>query len=134
MDRIKAWLDFKGRSSRLSYWRMQIGLGLGAGLVIAATVLASQFGQMAGAIAFLPMALLVVLSLAVMVRRLHDRARSGFWALLFVGAPILSGALGEAGGMLLALASLGLSLWGLIEIGFLPGSKGDNAYGPPPAR
>ena len=138
MERIKRVLAFTGRSTRLTYWRTQIGLTVGIGVVMLATILASGWGQAAAAIAFLPMLLLVAASLAVVVRRLHDRGKSGFWALLFVGLPALAGLAAGAGGDgsagPLALVGLGLSLWGLVEIGFLRGTPGENQYGLPPAR
>jgi uncharacterized membrane protein YhaH (DUF805 family) len=84
-------------------------------------------------------------SVGVAVRRLHDRGKSGWWLILFQGLPMLVGATqlaieSEFGQqallqtaivfLALALVSLGVSAWGLIEIGFLRGQPGDNRYGP----
>ncbi len=49
-------------------------------------------------------------SLAIQVKRFHDRDRSG-WFLLLSLIPIVN-------------------IWVLIELGFLRGSEGDNEYGP----
>ena len=50
---------------------------------------------------------------ATQVKRWHDRDKSGWWYLIsFV--PIIG------------------SLWAFIETGFLPGTEGDNRYGPDP--
>ncbi len=52
-------------------------------------------------------------SLALQIKRWHDRDKSGWWVLInFV--PIIGG------------------LWALIECGFLEGTKGPNKFGPDP--
>ncbi len=50
-------------------------------------------------------------SLAIVVKRWHDRNKSGFWSLIY------------------AIPVVGL-VWGFVENGFLPGTKGENKYGP----
>jgi uncharacterized membrane protein YhaH (DUF805 family) len=37
-----------------------------------------------------------------------------------------------AGGLIFSLASLAVSLWALVELGFLRGTAGPNRYGPDP--
>jgi uncharacterized membrane protein YhaH (DUF805 family) len=68
------------------------------------------------------------------IRRLHDFNRSGWWAVgasfapLIPALPLLLGGqedLGLAVGFLVELALL-------IVIGVIPGSPGDNRFGPPP--
>jgi uncharacterized membrane protein YhaH (DUF805 family) len=82
-------------------------------------------------------------ALANSARRLHDRGKSAWWLLLFVGVPALLSALGElmsAGGEadaagpagLMALISLPFSIWGLVEMGFLKGKAGPNRFGEDP--
>jgi uncharacterized membrane protein YhaH (DUF805 family) len=51
-------------------------------------------------------------NIAVAIKRAHDRGRSGWFILLFL-VPIVS-------------------LWPLIELLFLPGTSGNNNYGPDP--
>ena len=53
------------------------------------------------------------ISIAVAVKRYHDRNKSGWWVLI-VFVPIIGG------------------LWYLIECGFLRGTPGPNNYGPDP--
>jgi uncharacterized membrane protein YhaH (DUF805 family) len=137
-------LSFKGRSTRLEYWRVQvISVALGAGVFVLSLFVIKAIGPGGGALflAFLPV---VVLNIAATVRRLHDRARSGWWYLAFVVAPFMCS---QAASELLAfqapmnpvlslpfsLASITLSLWGLVEIGFLRGRPGPNRYGDDPA-
>jgi len=57
--------------------------------------------------------LLIWPSLAVAVKRCHDRNKSGFWVLISL-IPILGW------------------LWFLVEFGFLDGTQGPNRFGPSP--
>ena len=53
------------------------------------------------------------ISLAVAVKRFHDRDKSGWWVLI-IFLPVIG------------------ALWYLIQCGFLRGTDGDNRYGPDP--
>jgi uncharacterized membrane protein YhaH (DUF805 family) len=80
------------------------------------------------------------LMLAVAVRRLHDRDKSGMWAVLFFIVPAVLlltfwVAQWEPSNPMVPLTMsvvIVLSIWGFVEIGFLAGTKGDNQYGPDP--
>jgi uncharacterized membrane protein YhaH (DUF805 family) len=76
---------------------------------------------------------------AILAKRLHDRDRSAYWILFFVYVPwVLNlymfnfargwtwpiGIANSAGTM--------ISLWGLIEFGFLRGTTGPNRFGSDP--
>ncbi len=80
----------------------------------------------------------VIVGFLVAIKPLHDRNKSAWWVLLFLWAPgalaRLSDTLtdGSALSWLLVLVAAALSLWGLIELGFLRGTDGDNEYGPDP--
>lgn len=142
MTRLQGLISFKGRSSRLTYWRV----GLASTLALAVIWVTTIFVAMgAGGIAVIPLLLtlpVLTVNLAVCVRRLHDRNRSGWWLMVFWAAPLLfvgvarelsdqSGE-GSFAALLAAIAALGLQLWAFIEIGFRRGTPGDNRYGPPP--
>jgi uncharacterized membrane protein YhaH (DUF805 family) len=76
---------------------------------------------------------------AVGVKRLHDRNKSGWWILLFYLAPsVLSGIASTSeqplASFVLGLASFVISIWGLVELGFLRGTVGPNPYGPDPLQ
>ncbi len=68
---------------------------------------------------------------AAAVRRLHDRAMSGWWVLVFLVAPNPLYGLGEyvaettydmaIPATLLRIAALALTAWGVVELGVLPG-------------
>ncbi|OPZ00408.1 hypothetical protein A5906_19650 [Bradyrhizobium sacchari] len=75
--------------------------------------------------------------LATVIKRLHDRDKSGWWVVAFFIAPGLfrqfSDLLPVSYWMLpFSLAEDALSLWGLVETFCVPGSVGENRFGPDP--
>ncbi len=141
IGRARELLRFDGRLSRLGFWRGYLWLAI-------ATVVSLPVGYFAimaigrwGAILLTPLLLIAVASLAIIVRRLHDRGKSGLWLLPFVVLPTLVGlwleteGRGKGGGaaLILSLMSLILNIWGLVEIGFLRGKPLANRFGEAPA-
>ncbi len=132
-----------GRINRAKYWRSLVLLsaaGLFAGIILlTAAGLAAPLFIVALVVVFMPW---LLWGFAIHTERLHDRDKSAWWLLLFYGLPALLGYLanatlfaGTVGHLLqpaLALASLALSIWGFIEIGFLRGVAGSNRYGANP--
>lgn len=142
---FKRYFDFEGRSRRMEYW-MFILFNTAVALVLTGPVLFTAFGvaldpelsaagddavgeailaSMSGfgglslalyglfaLFAFIP-------SIAVTVRRLHDRDMSGWWYLGFTVAGIL-----PLVGLIASLVFLVLLL--------LPGTAGSNRFGPDP--
>jgi uncharacterized membrane protein YhaH (DUF805 family) len=119
--------------------------------------LASPEGQQTISRAILPIAiplslvlyLLLWTGLAAGTKRLHDRGRSGWvltsfyvpFALISIAGSMLQGsaqaaAVPEGPALWLMIAGgvvwVGLSLWLLVELGFLKGEPHQNAYGPDP--
>jgi uncharacterized membrane protein YhaH (DUF805 family) len=68
------------------------------------------------------------------IKRLHDRDKSGWWLLVFYVLPGVLNTIGEslAAGWIFSLASFAVSIWALVELGFLRGTAGPNRYGPDP--
>jgi uncharacterized membrane protein YhaH (DUF805 family) len=112
-------------------------------------------GQQAMSRAILPAVIPLTLVLYLLIwpafaagtKRLHDRGRSGWvlalyyvpFALFAIAASMLptsvhDGAVSGSVGRWLMIAAgvicAGLSLWLLVELGFLKGQSGENAYGP----
>ena len=87
-------------------------------------------------------------ALAVIVKRLHDRGKSAWWLTFFYGIPIASFALMKWVGyqpfnpspkqqiihLTFFVVSTVIIWWYLIEILFLPGTRGENRFGPDARR
>jgi putative ABC transport system permease protein len=127
------YFSFKGRIPRSTFWLHAI---LVLDIVLYAVVLAgllvylglgalvdSGLDKTTGAslqiltVVITVIAYLIVLfsGIALSVKRCHDRNRSG-WFLLIALIPVLG------------------SIWYLIELGFLPGTRGDNRFGRDPLQ
>lgn len=148
LDALRRTLTLQGRISRLGYWRWQLSLNL-VGVAIWIAMVFFAMGGVTWA-AFGLLALLAAVAYAavgVVVRRLHDRGKSGWWLLLFQGAPMLCGAVPmildtqaepDAAavfmvvGLVTVLIGLCVTIWGFIEIGLRRGQPGDNRFGPQP--
>ena len=142
---LQKYADFSGRAPRPEYWWFvlaQIVVLLVAMLLD--SLLGSDLGGTGYGIIYIIVALALLLpSVAVSIRRLHDTNRSGWW-LLLVAVPYLL--LGLMTGMAAAGDSpVGLGMAGIVGIValagaiailvfmILPGTPGDNRFGPPPA-
>ena len=153
---LKRYAEFSGRSRRMEYWMFQLFLFLvyvavfalmmvsvGGGMMTAATnpnaiLAAGGAMMMIGGIYFLFVLAVIIPSIAVTVRRLHDTNRTGWWVLAplagyvlaFVGAAI-GGSLGGIVAMIGGIGALVLALVLLVFM-FLEGTRGPNNYGPDP--
>jgi uncharacterized membrane protein YhaH (DUF805 family) len=135
---LKRYFDFSGRSRRLEFWMFAllnlivytvIGIAfLGTGSALQdleagtsndpSTAYSVIFGGV-GMLFLLWGVIVLIPSIAVSVRRLHDRDMTGWWYLGFIilsGIPLI--------GFVVAIA--------FIVIMALPGTPGPNKYGPSP--
>ncbi len=92
--------DFKGRSRRSEYWYVQLFLVV-TNLAVAGIDLALMDGDVdrfianggGGIVGLIWVFATIVPALAVLIRRLHDTGKTGWWALVgfipFVGAIVL---------------------------------------------
>ena len=130
---------FSGRINRAKFWLAALIYVVFFGAVIGITMaVSSSLNAMLAAalIAYIP---LIISGIAVGIRRLHDRNKSGWWLLVFYVAPLLlnlvSGyALDEAGMAHQAalFLSFAINIWALIELGAMRGTIGPNQYGNDP--
>ncbi len=110
---LRRYVQFSGRSRRKEYWFFTLFFVLGSfiagGLDLALGTLDEETGV--GAIGILFGLALMLPSLAVTVRRLHDTGRSGWWMLIFF-----------------------VPLIGLVGFYFMvkDGDRGENRFGPDP--
>lgn len=144
MNLIHLLFGFQGRINRAKFWLALLIYVVfffgGLMIVMAAT---SSFTTMFGA-ALLLYVPIIVSGIALGIKRLHDRNKSGWWLLAFylgplllqaIGYYVLAGPDGVDGGLpyqILMLASFAINIWALIELGCLRGSIGPNQYGPDP--
>ena len=106
IDFADLFFKFDGRINRAKFW---IG-------VVAIYLVWLVVGVVAGFDS--PLFILVILvviwpSLALSIKRWHDRGKSGWWIFIAL-VPLIGG------------------IWALVETGFLPGTNGPNEYGPDP--
>ena len=116
---------FQGRTNRAKFWLVALAI------VVIETILLAIFGANAvmisddpqkalagiGPVASIVLLIFILaatwISIAVGIKRFHDRNKSGVW-ILIIFVPLIG------------------SLWYLIECGFLRGTPGPNNYGPDP--
>jgi uncharacterized membrane protein YhaH (DUF805 family) len=157
---FKQYADFSGRARRKEYWwfvviNFIIMMALMIGFCIpifkmgfnSAAAGVEDFDEMEVMLTamkspFLYIYLIyylaiIVPSLAVMVRRLHDIGKSGYWAFLIVGGSLLATvaqylqATSTLAYILLALVSFVICIIGLVWM-FTNSDYGPNKYGPNP--
>jgi uncharacterized membrane protein YhaH (DUF805 family) len=127
------FLSFQGRINRAVWWAVIAGTAfLDVGLYLLTSNWEDPtFSLIAGLV-------ILAMRLAPGVKRLHDRNKSGTWLWLYYGVPQLALVLatvtpvGDPSTALLAMVSLGVLIWAIIDLGIQPGTPGDNQYGPDP--
>jgi uncharacterized membrane protein YhaH (DUF805 family) len=133
---LDKFFSFRGRLNRKPYWLRTLALIaiMLVAVVVAFSLLGVEFAELQGGFPSLA-GLGVVASLSLAVRRLHDRDKSGWWVLVFFVLPsILQGMGGQTGdaAYVLQLAAFAISIWALVELGFLRGTVGPNRFGSDP--
>ena len=135
MDVIRLLFTFNGRISRAEYW-----LAFTAYVIVFfVESLVSRHVESATLAGLVTVAMWVS-GIAVGIKRLHDRGKSGWYVVLFYIVPMVLFLAGVMIGMShggstawgAGLWLIALSIWCLVELGFLRGAVGANAYGPDP--
>ena len=107
---VKHYADFSGRANRKQFWLYALWLVV---VYIVIGILSAALGEKAGnAVIALVWLALIVPNLAMIVRRLHDTDRSGWWVLISF-LPLI-------GGLILFVFEV------------LPGTPGENRFGSQP--
>jgi uncharacterized membrane protein YhaH (DUF805 family) len=115
---------FQGRANRAKFWLVALAIFVVEAILFA--VLGSnvamsddpqealaRMGPVTSIVLLLFGILVTWISIAVGIKRFHDRNKTGVW-ILIIFVPVIGG------------------LWYLIECGFLRGTVGPNDYGPDP--
>jgi uncharacterized membrane protein YhaH (DUF805 family) len=145
MSGLLKYLSFRGRANRARFWLTSIAIY--ATLLVGSLLTMGLSGVLPFlGILFLPVFVLcIVASFANATRRLHDRNKSAWWLLLFVGAPLIftlpadlaqmsPGSGGAGFAALCGLISLPFSIWAFVEMGCLKGTTGANRFGDDPLQ
>jgi uncharacterized membrane protein YhaH (DUF805 family) len=126
-------LSFQGRINRAKYWIAAV-IYLVAMLIAGLLSFVLGFGVLWFVVGGIVYIAVIISGIAVGIKRLHDRDKSGWWLLVFyLGPSVLSG-LGASTGFQVGfgIASFALALWAFVELGCLRGTAGANQYGPDP--
>lgn len=136
---LKRYFDFAGRSRRMEYWMFVVFMTI-VGVVLAGPLFFDAMTMAAadplaidadpfagtGTLSIIGFSLyglfflaIFIPSLAVTIRRLHDRDLSGWWYLGFIVASLVP--------LLGFIASIAF-----LVVMFLPGTQGPNRFGPDP--
>jgi len=141
MDWGQLFFTFNGRINRAKYW---IAVLVYAVIYIVLAILGyvTDDNAIYQAINGMIGIVLFISSLAVGVKRLHDRNKSGWYLVLFyivpgilVTAGLVVGTVMEDSFVLasvLGLAAFAIGAWAFVEMGCLRGTMGPNQYGPDP--
>ncbi|SMF05625.1 Uncharacterized membrane protein YhaH, DUF805 family [Alteromonadaceae bacterium Bs31] len=106
--------SFSGRIPRKTYWLSFLGL---IAALIVLIVLLVLIGVSESVLSILTLIIYIPalwISLAIQVKRWHDRDKSGWWVLISI-IPIIG------------------PIWAFVENGCLAGDEGVNRFGPPSA-
>ncbi len=107
MSFSQLYFSFDGRISRQTFWINGVLVAVAVGLLVS---LFDAAFQADGGLVGIYMLLLILPSLALQAKRWHDRDKSGWWALIGL-IPIVG------------------PIWSLVELGFFPGTPGENRFG-----
>jgi uncharacterized membrane protein YhaH (DUF805 family) len=143
---------FEGRINRKPYWLASLAVALvGGGTAAGAAFLTAEGAEseltlpaeLGVAVILAVVAVVLFCSLAISVKRLHDRGKSGWWMALYycIGGvqeiadqAELSGTQEDPTtlGIGLGLIGFAVAIWYLVDLGVLKGTPGPNQYGPDP--
>ena len=128
----KKYCRLKGRASRSEFWWFCLFTFI---LNLIVGLLGSLLPALGSIVSAVQALWLLLPTVGVTTRRLHDRNMSGWWQLLPLAAalPAIAGAVLESDGLLmLAGCTVALASLALLIIYALRGTAGPNRFGPDP--
>lgn len=140
MSLSQKFFSFKGRLRRRDYWLCSLAIMLTGLAVIVPAVLGLKLDVYTLRMVGLCFGLVLMWpSMAVLVKRIHDRDKTGWMSANYWGPWLVSTflslvpqfGLGPVK-VILDIAVTIVGVWFLIEFGFMDGTQGKNAYGPSP--
>ena len=148
MDMGHLYTSFEGRINRAKYWLGAIVLGIISMVVLYGSIYAAggsilELDSRTRMITLIVQLVFLYPSAALMVKRLQDRNRPGYFAAFLLVPLVLKGVtdvMGLTGNpfdqnaldyVFLAIIVV-VAIWAFVEIGCLRGTVGPNQYGPDP--
>jgi len=146
MNVAQLFFSFTGRINRAKYWAAIVVFIIIAMISFAVAYIGEETPAL-HVLGFIIDVALLIAGLAVGAKRLHDRDKSAWWLLVFYILPsvlIIIGSLmffygigaesagGVIGSVVFYALGLGVLIWAIVELGFLPGTAGPNRFGPDP--
>ncbi len=141
MDWGHLFFKFGGRANRAKFWIAALVYAV-INIILAAIGYAMDQGGAFQAVNGILQLVILVSSIAVGVKRLHDRDKSGWYLLLFYVVPGVLVATASVLGMtmedstiiagILGLVAFAVGVWAFVELGCLRGTIGANRFGPDP--
>jgi len=138
MGILAKFFSFKGRLRRRDYWLCNLALGVAMGVIVGPLIIVLKIQpedprfQVATLVFLWP-------SIAILVKRIHDRDKTGWMAANYWVPSLVSTGLAFLSdpefAMWKVFVDIGVGmvgLWYLVEFGFMDGTQGKNAYGPSP--
>lgn len=110
LNYCKLMLTADGRINRKSFWIGTLNV-FAAELILALLMATHEGNYLAVGVFGLLLLALIYPSVCICIKRFHDRGKSGWWVLIGL-IPVVG------------------SIWYLVELGFLRGTRGPNQYGP----
>ena len=135
------FFNFNGRVNRAKFWIAALIFAV-INVVMAVLDYVTDQSVVFQALNGMLSIVILISSIAVGVKRLHDRNKSGWYLLLFYLVPsvlavigVLIGAFVEDSTIIatvLGLLAFAIGVWAFVEMGCLRGTVGVNQYGPDP--
>ena len=135
------FFDFDGRANRRKFW-IAVLVIVAVKVVLAILDYATDQSRIVQALNSMLNIVMLIVAIAVGVKRLHDRNKSGWYLLLFYFVPGVLVTIcyefrlfGEDTSIIptvLWLLAFAVGVWTLVEMGCLRGTVGVNQYGPDP--
>jgi uncharacterized membrane protein YhaH (DUF805 family) len=145
MDWMTLFFSFRGRINRGKYWLAILVYTViwiafvGVSIAMIGSNFDNLFSLAGAGLMIWAMGLVLLITVtwsgfATGIKRLHDREKNGWWILVFwLGPSVLGGiqatTTNPAVAMAMGVGSFIIAIWGLIELGFLRGTVGQNLYG-----
>jgi uncharacterized membrane protein YhaH (DUF805 family) len=123
--------SYQGRINRAKYWLAALVYLIATMVIVGCAFIIPLVGMVVAVAGYIA---ILASSIMIGIKRLHDRDKSGWWLVVFIGGPVLLGGFGLLvdDNWLVSLLNAAITIWMIVELGCLRGTAGPNQYGPDP--